>query len=149
MTLFFDLKMIYKTLNQNKDMSEEESDIEELKTEEYVDFESLKKKIRHFVRERDWDKYHNPKDIAIAIAVEAGELLELFQWMKESEVAEVKDNGQLMEKIESELADVLNLCINMADRLDLDIGRIVLNKLKEAENKYPKEKYKGKWEKAV
>jgi NTP pyrophosphatase (non-canonical NTP hydrolase) len=130
-------------------MSEEESDIEELKTEEYVDFESLKKKIRHFVRERDWDKYHNPKDIAIAIAVEAGELLELFQWMKESEVAEVKDNGQLMEKIESELADVLNLCINMADRLDLDIGRIVLNKLKEAENKYPKEKYKGKWEKAV
>ena len=133
----------------NGEDSFEAEETPELRTEEYVDFESLKKKIRHFVRERDWDKYHNPKDIAIAIAVEAGELLELFQWMKESEVADVKDNGQLMEKIESELADVLNLCINMADRLDLDIGGIVLNKLKEAEKKYPKEKYKGKWEKAV
>jgi NTP pyrophosphatase (non-canonical NTP hydrolase) len=119
----------------------------ELKKDEYVDFESLKKRIRHFVRERDWEKYHNPKDIAVAIAVEAGELLELFQWMKESEVAEVKSNGQLMERIEGELADVLNLCINMADRLDLDIGRIVLNKLKEAERKYPKEKYRGAWKK--
>ncbi|MEM5871526.1 MAG: nucleotide pyrophosphohydrolase [Candidatus Aenigmatarchaeota archaeon] len=115
--------------------------------EEYVDFEKLKDKIRKFVRERDWEKYHNPKDLAIAIAVEAGELLEIFQWMKDSEAEKVKENKQLMEKIESELADVLNLCIRMADKLDLNLGRIVLNKLKEAERKYPKDKFKGVWSK--
>jgi NTP pyrophosphatase (non-canonical NTP hydrolase) len=115
--------------------------------DEYVDFEKLKERIRKFVRERDWDKYHNPKDLAIAIAVEAGELLELFEWMKESEAEKVKENPQLMERIKSELADVLNLCIRMADKLELDIANIVLNKLKEAERKYPKEKYKGFWSK--
>lgn len=120
----------------------------EFKTDEYVDFESLKEKVGKFVRERDWEKYHNPKDIAVAIAVEAGELLEIFQWMKDSEAAKVMDNDQLMKKIEGELADVLNLCISMANALEFDLGRIVLNKLRESEKKYPKEKYVGVWKKS-
>jgi NTP pyrophosphatase (non-canonical NTP hydrolase) len=117
----------------------------EFKSEEYVDFDSLKEKVRHFVRERDWEKYHNPKDLAVAISVEAGELLELFQWMKESEVAKISENGQMMEKIEGELADILNYCLSLANALDIDLGRIVLSKLREAERKYPKDKYKGVW----
>ena len=112
-----------------------------------MDFESLKEKVGHFVRERDWEKYHNPKDLAIAISVEAGELLELFQWMKESEVAKAKENGELMEKIEGELADILNYCLSMANALDIDMARIILAKLREAEKKYPKERFRGEWKK--
>jgi len=71
-------------------------------TDEYVNIEKLKKKVRHFVRERDWEKYHTPKDLAIAISVEAGELLEIFQWIKENEVEKVKENRMMMERIESD-----------------------------------------------
>ena len=113
--------------------------------DEYVDFESLKERVRHFVRERDWEKYHNPKDLAVAISVEAGELLELFQWMKESDASAIKENSQAMQKIEGELADILNYCMSLANVLDINLSRIVLSKLKEAEKKYPKEKFKGEW----
>lgn len=115
--------------------------------EEYMDFEKLKAKVKHFVRERDWEKYHTPKDIAIDIAVEAGELLELFQWMKDSESEKVRENEDIMQKIRDEVADVISACLHMANALDLDIAKIVLSKLKEAESKYPKEKYRGFWEK--
>jgi len=116
-------------------------------SDEYVNIEKLKEKVRHFVRERDWEKYHNPKDLAIAISVEANELLEIFQWMKDSESENVKENKQLMERIESELADILNFCLNMANVLELDIPEIVLKKLEEAGRKYPKDKYRGVWSK--
>jgi dCTP diphosphatase len=118
---------------------------EEFEPDEYMDFEKLKSRVKHFVRERDWEKYHTPKDLAIAIAVEAGELLELFQWMKESEMEKIRENENLMERIKSELADVINHCLSMANVLDINIADTVLSKLKEAERKYPKEKYKGVW----
>jgi NTP pyrophosphatase (non-canonical NTP hydrolase) len=120
---------------------------EQQERDEYVDFDSLREKVRHFVRERDWEKYHNPKDIAISIAVEAGELLEIFQWMQPDEVAKIKENGQSMERIKEELADVINHCISLADNLDLDIPTLVIEKLKKVEKKYPKDKYKGVWKK--
>ena len=117
--------------------------------EEYMDFDKLKSKVRKFVRERDWEKYHTPKDLAIAISIEANELLEIFQWMKDNESGNVKENKQLMQRIESELADVISHCLNMANALDLDISEIVLSKLKKSEKKYPKEKYKGIWSKPL
>jgi len=126
---------------------EEAAQEEGFAREEYVDFEKLKEKVGRFVRERDWEKYHNPKDLAVAISVEAGELLELFQWMKESDVAKIRENSRLIESIEGELADILNFCISMANALDIDLGKIVASKLREAERKYPKEKYKGTWNK--
>ena len=112
-----------------------------------MDFDKLKTKVRKFVRERDWEKYHTPKDLAIAISIEANELLEIFQWMRDSESENVKENKQMMERIEGELADILNFCINMANVLELDIPEIVIKKLKEAESKYPKNKYRGVWSK--
>lgn len=124
--------------------SEEQAERER---EEYVDFDSLKDKVKKFVRERDWEKYHNPKDIAISIAVEAGELLEIFQWMQPDELAKVKDNEQVVEKIRGELADVINHCISLANNLDLDIPTLAVDKLKRAEKKYPKEKFMGVWQK--
>lgn len=122
---------------------------QDVQKDEYVDFDSLKEKVGRFVRDRDWDKYHNPKDIAISIAVEAGELLEIFQWMQAEEVARIKENAQTMDKIRGELADVMNHCISMANRLDLDIPSLVIEKLKKAEKKYPVDKYRGEWKKPV
>ena len=112
-------------------------------SDEYVNIEKLKEKVKHFVRERDWEKFHNPKDLAISISVEAGELLELFQWLKEEELEKIKENETFMKNIERELADILNYCLSMANTLELDLSKIVLEKMKENEKKYPKEKFRG------
>lgn len=136
-----------KTDDFDETPSDEAEEAPELRTEEYVDFESLKEKVKRFVRERDWEKYHNPKDIAIDIAVEASELLELFQWMKDSESEKIKENEEVMQKIKDEVADVISACLHMANALDLNIAEIVVSKLKQTEKKYPKDKYKGIWKK--
>lgn len=95
-------------------------------------------KINRFRDERDWRKFHNEKDLAISISLEASELLELFQW-KTSE--EVKKNS--IERIKEELADVLIYSYMMADNLDFDIDEIISEKLKKNNNKYPIELSKG------
>lgn len=122
---------------------------EDFESDEYVNIDDLKKRVRHFVRERGWEKYHTPKDIAVAIAVEAGELLEIFQWMKEDEEKKLKENNMVMERIKNELADILNYCLSMANILEIDLTRSFLEKLKKNEKKYPKDKYKGVWSKPI
>lgn len=88
-----------------------------------------------FRDERDWSQFHNPKDLALAINVEAGELLELFLW-KASEDAD-KD------KVKEELADVLAFCLLLAHRFDFDIEQILLEKIEKNSVKYPIDKAKG------
>lgn len=97
--------------------------------------EELKTKIKEFVDERDWNKFHIPANLSKSISIEANELLECFQW------DEVNFN---MENVKEELADVINYCIQMATILDLDIKDIVLAKLKKNALKYPVNKCKGK-----
>ncbi len=97
--------------------------------------EELKTKIKEFVDERDWNKFHTPANLSKSISIEANELLECFQW------DEVNFN---MENVKEELADVINYCIQMATILDLDIKDIVLDKLKKNALKYPVNKCKGK-----
>lgn len=92
--------------------------------------------VREFSEERDWGQFHTPENLAKSIAIEAGELLECFQW-GEGDVAEVKD----------ELADVLSYCILLAERLDLDLGEIVLEKLTKSAAKYPVDLAKGRSDK--
>ena len=89
--------------------------------------------IREFNEERDWDQFHTPENLAKSISIEAGELLECFQWDSNY------DKNHLCE----ELADVLSYCIMLADRLDVDIEEIVLNKLEKTKKKYPVDKAKG------
>ena len=90
---------------------------------------------RKFNQERDWDQFHNGKDLAVALSVEAAELLEAFLW--KDAAAASKD------KVKEELADVLNYAFQMADRYDLDIKQIMLDKIKKNAQKYPVEKAKG------
>ena len=96
--------------------------------------QELQKKIRKFNEERDWDQFHSPENLAKSISIEAGELLECFQWNNEYDLDEVKE----------ELADVINYCLLLADKLEVDPKQIVLDKMKKNAKKYPVEKSKGK-----
>lgn len=100
-----------------------------------TDIEYIIDKLRAFNEEREWDQFHNGKDLAIGLSVEASELLETFLW-KTPEEAKI-------EKIREELADVLNYAFHMADKYGLDIKEIMLEKLKKNAAKYPVEKAKG------
>ena len=99
------------------------------------DIEEIIKKLIEFRNERDWEQFHNSKDLALAINVEAGELLELFLW-KRPEDADI-------EKVKEELADVLAFAFLMAEKYNLDIKKIMLDKIKENAIKYPVDKAKG------
>ncbi len=96
--------------------------------------EELMQEINNFNKERDWDQFHSPENLAKSISIEAGELLECFQW-----------NGEKYDKEEvcEELADVFNYCFLMADKLCVDPKEIVLKKLEKTRLKYPVEKAKG------
>lgn len=95
-------------------------------------------KVKQFREERDWRQFHNEKDLAISISLEASELLELFQWKNSEEVTETK-----LERIKEELADVLIYSYMMADNLNLDIETIIREKLIKNNEKYPINKSKG------
>lgn len=86
-----------------------------------------------FNKERDWDQFHSPENLAKSICIEAGELLECFQWNSDYD----------KEAVCEELADVVNYCIVIADRLQVDLEEIVLKKLEKNRQKYPVEKAKG------
>ena len=94
--------------------------------------------ILKFRDERDWKQFHNPKDLAISISLEAAELLEVFQWSAEDLNCENK-----VEKIREELADVVNYCVLMADVCGLNLDEIVMEKIQRNREKYPVEKAFG------
>lgn len=98
--------------------------------------------VLKFRDDRDWKQFHNPKDLAISISLEAAELLEVFQWSATDVVCEKK-----LDKIKEELADVVNYCILMADTCGLDLDEIVSEKVKRNNEKYPVEKAFGSKEK--
>ena len=93
------------------------------------DIEELRKAIVQFTQERDWDQFHNGKDLAIALSIEASELNEAFLWKDAKNVN--------VEKVKEELADIFNYAILIADKYDLDIKQIVLDKLRRNAEKYP------------
>ena len=100
------------------------------------------KQVLKFRDDRNWKQFHNPKDLAISISLEAAELLEVFQWSADDVICESKQD-----KIKEELADVVNYCILMADACDLDLDEIVQAKIKRNNEKYPVEKAYGSKEK--
>ena len=89
--------------------------------------------IRKFNKEREWEQFHSPENLAKSISIEAGELLECFQW----------DNNFNKEDVCSELADVMTYCILLADKLNVEMEDIILQKLDISEKKYPVDKSKG------
>ena len=100
-----------------------------------TDLEELRKAIVEFTQERDWDQFHNGKDLALALSIEAAELNDAFLWKDASEVN--------VEKVKEELADIVNYALLIADKYDLDVKQIVLDKIKHNAEKYPVEKAYG------
>jgi NTP pyrophosphatase (non-canonical NTP hydrolase) len=107
----------------------------------HATLEELRHALRQFAAERDWDQFHSPKNLAMALAVEAAELLEHFQWLKEGTAAELppEAHGQVRE----ELADVLLYLVRLADKLDLDLLEAARDKLELNARKYPAEQVRG------
>ena len=99
------------------------------------DLEELRKAIVQFTKERDWDQFHNGKDLALALSIEAAELNEAFLWKDAKDVN--------VDKVKEELADIFNYAILLADKYDLDVKQIVLDKLQKNAEKYPVDKAYG------
>lgn len=97
--------------------------------------EELKNRIKKFNEEREWDQFHSPSNLSKSICIEAAELLECFQW---------NDSGFNLEEVKEELADVVNYCMQLSQVLNIDLIKIVNDKIDITEKKYPVDKAKGK-----
>ena len=103
--------------------------------------ENLRLALRRFAAERDWDQFHSPKNLAMALSVETAELLEHFQWLSDAESTAL--GAETRAKVSEELADVLLYLVRLADRLDVDLALAASEKLKINAAKYPADKARG------
>lgn len=111
--------------------------------DEEVTFKEIKKSIKDFRNERDWKQFHTPKNLSMAIGTEAGELMEHFLWDDNEKVLEKLKDGDKLEEVKDEVADILIFSFLMVDSLDEDVSELISNKIKKNEKKYPVEKAKG------
>ncbi len=102
--------------------------------------QELKDLVAEFVRDREWEQFHTPKNLAMSIAIEAAELMEIFQWSPENVLEPVT-----LPVLEEELADVVIYCLAMANRTGTDLSLAVRKKVEKNSKKYPKEKYRGRY----
>ncbi len=111
--------------------------------DEWSDLHSITARIRKFVDERDWGKFHTPAALAISSAVELGELLELFQWKTETEIADALNRGSFREALSDEIADVMIYLLRLADVVGIDIATAIREKLRKNEERYRADKFYG------
>jgi dCTP diphosphatase len=102
---------------------------------------SIKQRIRDIAEARDWDQFHSPKNLTMALSAEVSEIIEHFQWLTEEQSENLPQNK--LKEVETELADTLIYLIRLADKLDIDLLNATLNKIKINEQKYPVDKAKG------
>lgn len=105
--------------------------------------QQLKDILLKFRDERDWEQFHDPKNLAEAISIEAGELLEHFLWKKGDQVTDTLNDKEVRQRIKNELADIICFCINFANSTGIDIASAVLEKIEQNMKKYPIEKAKN------
>lgn len=103
--------------------------------------QELKRCLRDFAIARDWEKFHSPKNLSMALSVEAAEIVEHFQWLTEEQSKNLPKDK--LEEVESELADTLIYLIRLADQLDIDLLAAAHSKIEVNERKYPVDKSKG------
>jgi NTP pyrophosphatase (non-canonical NTP hydrolase) len=101
----------------------------------------LRELVREFVDERDWDQFHTPKNLSAALAVEAAELLEHFQWLQDGRAGEL--GADKLREVRHEMADVLVYLVRLADKLDVDLNAAVRDKMVLNRAKYPADKVRG------
>jgi dCTP diphosphatase len=106
---------------------------------------TLRQAMRDFVRERDWEQYHSPKNLAMAACAEAAELMEHFLWMSMEESYQAAKDPAKRPAIADEIADVLGVCLALCNALDLDLSDAFLDKMRRNHLKYPAELARGKY----
>ena len=104
---------------------------------------SLKEEVARFRDERDWLKFHNPKDLSIALSIESSELEELFLWKEDLSASRVKRDSRLFQNVKEEIADVFIYLLSLSNVLGLDMSEAVTEKLERNARKYPVRKSKG------
>ena len=108
-----------------------------------IDSEKALEALRKFAQERNWEQFHTPKNLAMALSVEVGELVELFQWLTPEESKALKEDPEKLQAVREELADVLVYLIRIADILEIDLDEALWDKLKKNSEKYPVHLSKG------
>ena len=108
---------------------------------EPLDLDDVKEYLRRFAGARDWDQFYTPKNLAMALAGEAGELLEVFQWQSPEESARLSE--EQTRAAADEMADVLQYVVRLADVLEIDLGDALWRKLGENEQRYPADEVRG------
>jgi NTP pyrophosphatase (non-canonical NTP hydrolase) len=106
----------------------------------------LRKLVADFVAERDWSQFHSPKNVSMALAIEAAELMEHFQWLTTDASRELAVDPEKLAEVGEELADVIGYSFALANELGLDISSAVRAKMVKNAEKYPAEKYRGRYE---
>jgi len=101
--------------------------------------------IKQFVDQRDWGQFHNPKNLSMAITIEAAELMEHFQWLRTDELDEVTTSAPQMAQIREELADVVCFVLSLANELAIDVSAAVEAKVEKNRRKYPAERFRGRF----
>lgn len=109
-----------------------------------IDIEKINNEVQKFVDDRDWSQFHSIKNLSMALSVEASELVEIFQWMKEEDSNQVKNDPKLKGKVSEEIADVFVYLMRVAVKCEIDIEQVTLEKIKRNAEKYPVDKSKGR-----
>ena len=101
--------------------------------------------VDQFVAERDWQRFHDPKNLSASIAIEAAELMEHFQWLRTDELGTVLDDANAMQQIREELADIMAYVLAFASTMKIDVSSALREKMDKNAAKYPAEKYRGRY----
>ena len=107
--------------------------------------ETLRQAMRRFVAEREWEKFHTPKNLAMSLAIEAAELMEHFQWLEPAESHAVAGSPKTVAEVADELADVMCYALSLANVLQLDVSNAVMGKLAKNALKYPADRFRGRF----
>jgi len=102
-----------------------------------MNLDQIRQRLAQFAQARNWDQFHSPKNLSMALAAEAAELLEIFQWLTDEQSKEIVNDEKEMALIREEIADVMIYLVRLSDKLGVDIEKAILDKIKVNEEKYP------------
>ena len=107
-----------------------------------MNYDKIKNEIKNFVEERDWEQFHSPKNLSMALSVEASELVEIFQWQTQDEYQ--KNEEKVVNVVKDEVADIFYYVVRMCQKMNIDLENALFEKMKKNKQKYPADKVKGK-----
>ena len=114
-------------------------------TDRITNVYELREVVREFVRERDWEQFHSPKNLSMALAIEVAELMEHFQWITAEASRRVGEQADTREAVREELADCLCYVLAIANEMDIDLSDALHDKMVKNRDKYPTDEYRGRY----